>query len=225
MATATDKKKVVTSLAKGDKNMKQLMADTGLERDVINAVCKELVLSKEAKLDKAKGVVVLLVKPEPAPAPAKKKAPTRKKAAAKKPEPELDEFDEILDADEEVIEEDVPVEDDDEYDSDDFDGDDDSDTYDDDHDTDDEVIEEEVVEKPKKTRGRKPAPKREQKAAHSVFSMPFKPIDTLTDDELLERVERGTQAAELLFEDDEPVIAELVMRSVAKARRQLNKRS
>lgn len=102
------------------------------------------------------------------------------------------------------------------------DGDDDGDSDDDDDD-----------EAPKsKSKGKLPNPKSkgkvkeapaEKKKAKKEFTMNFKPIDTLTDDELELRLNMGLEAAETM-EDEYPAVSELIMRSVAKVKRQIAKR-
>jgi len=118
------------------------------------------------------------------------------------------------------------------------------DDFSDDHDTDedeDPVEEEAVPARPTKAQAKgtpkpsagKPSPKTAKVAGagsrvtdpQAAFSMSFKPIDTLTDDELETRIESATEAAEMLSGQGHEDVAEMLMRSVAKARKQLNKRS
>ena len=68
--------------------------------------------------------------------------------------------------------------------------------------------------------------KGKQAAAQSEagFSMPFKPIDTLTDDELAIRIELSEEMAEALNADGQTEVAEMLCRIIAKARKQQNKR-
>jgi hypothetical protein len=79
--------------------------------------------------------------------------------------------------------------------------------------------------KSKSKAGAKGKAKKAPTEPHKAFTMPFKPIDTLTDEELTKRIEDGVEAAESAHEDGFVEVAEMLMRSVARARKQLNKRS
>jgi cobalamin biosynthesis protein CobT len=171
--------------------------------------------------------------------PAKKKAKaepapkTKAKAKTKKSAPVEEEEDEDEDEDEDEEdgsdeEEDDWEEDDEEADDEEADDDDEEeDDPEDEDETDDDEEDEPAPAKSKSKAGAKG--KAKSKAAptepHKVFTMPFKPIDTLTDEELTKRIEDGVEAAESAHEDGFVEVAEMLMRSVARARKQLNKRS
>jgi len=80
------------------------------------------------------------------------------------------------------------------------------------------------------TKGKRPAaapapePKAKAKAAGSgkAFSINFKPINMLDEDELEIRVTEGTKYAKILLDKGHPEVAEMLMRSVAKARKFLS---
>lgn len=120
-------------------------------------------------------------------------------------------------------------------DSDDTEGDDGADDHDADNDDEgefgDDLDESEpvapVAAKPAKPNSKTSLPKTAAVSAeaHEVFSMSFKPIDTLTDDELTIRIDSSVDAAEMLFGQGHTEVAEMIMRSVAKARKQRNKRA
>lgn len=153
-------------------------------------------------------------------------------------DPESEE-DEDEDEDEEGSDDDDEGEDEDEDESEsedeDEDEDDDPDSDEDDEHEDDEEEEEEEepavpVRKKKGKAANAPAQKTTKKTkgvkpAHEMFAITFKPIDTLTDAELTKRVKDATEAAEVAYEDGFHEVAEMLMRSVARARKQLNKRS
>lgn len=197
---------VVLTANEGEATAAEMVEGTGFDKATVNTLAKALV--KEGLIvPAAGGKIALPEEPEeetPAPKAKGKVAPpaAKGKKAVAPPEPEEDEDD-----DSNELEEDEDAE----FDFDEDEG------LDEGEDTEDEVEDE-------------PAPKKAKKggvsleAPHKVFTMAFKPIDTLDDDELVERIDLSTAAAESLNEQGHELIAEMLMRSVAKARRQLNKR-
>ena len=98
---------------------------------------------------------------------------------------------------------------------------------DDDADGDEDDDDEDEAPPVKKSSGKKAAPAPAAKKTSKKgqpFSMAYKPIDMLTDEELEERVELATEAAQEMH-DEYPSVSEMLMRSVARARKQLTKRS
>jgi hypothetical protein len=188
----------------------EMVKGTGLDAKTVSATAKALIGEGVLKAI-AGGKVKLVAKA----APAAKVAPPKKAA----PVEEEVEFD--LSDDEEVVEGYAEEEFDLEGADDDVAGDDDDPA--DDGGDDDPVEEEDVAPAPKKKGKAKAAPA--TAAPEAAFSLAYKPIDTLTDEELAERIEASVEAAEALYGDEHVLVAEMLMRSVAKARRQVNKRA
>lgn len=215
----------------------ELLEATKLSKADVNNIAKLLV--KAGKVVPAKNGRIMLAPDEEDEAPTK---PAKKPAApaksvkkpAKKVAPPVEEDDDdddididLGDDDDEDADADIDIDDDDDEDADggedaDEDGTEDDDEegfdFDDDDGQDPDDDEDDEPAPAKKKAGKKASP------PHKQFTMAFKPIDTLTDEELEQRIEMGLQAAESLVEQKYPLVAEMIMRSVAKARRQLNKR-
>ena len=184
-----------------------LREQSGLDRDVVKAIARDLVKEGVAKLtgdNPEKNNSIQLVE---VPKKAAAKAPAKVKKPAPVMEPEDDDFaDDFADDPDEA----------DEF----------ADEFDSDVDTDDhgEDIAEEAPA-PKKVAAPKKAPaKKAEDEVALPFAMAFKPIDSLTTEELQARVDESIEAAEAIHADGFPNVAEMLMRSVAKAKRQLAKR-
>ena len=250
LTEAQKQNRVLKALAQndGEATASELVELTGLPKKELNDVAKALVRAKKV-VPAAGGKIALPAdEEEEAPAPkakAKKPVPIAKAKPApkKKPAPPVEEEDEEDDDDLDITDEEDddsdfddeedeaigPDDDEDEEEEDDEEAEEESDDDDDDEfelDDDeglDDDDEEEEAPTPKAKKGS--AKKSALEAPHKQFTMAFKPIDTLADDELEDRIEQSLLAAESLAKQKHTLVAEMLMRSVAKARRQLNKRS
>lgn len=223
------KVKAVTFLKKtGPSLPKALVAHLAAPIDEVKVIVDELI--DEGKIRSNADNKKLL---ETVPAKKKADAPAPAKKAKAKPAPEPEEEDD--DEDEEEIDEEEDEDPDEEEDTDDWGDEEDEEEVEeeteDDEEADDPEEEDEVdddedddppapVKKGKGAAKAAPAPA----APHKVFTLPFKPIDTLTDKELTQRINDGVEAAESAHGDGFVEVAEMLMRSVARARKQLNKR-
>jgi hypothetical protein len=183
----------------GEATAAEMVEGTGFAKAQVNEIAKALVKEKVV-LPAPGGKIALPEEPEEAPAP-KKVAPP--KAAGKRVAPPEDDDSNELDGEED---DGFGLDDDEGLDADGDEG----------FDAEDETPAPKAAKS--KTKAVTLAP------PHQEFSMAFRPIDTLDDDELTERIEMSTAAAESLNEQGHELVAEMLMRSVAKARRQLNKR-
>ena len=129
--------------------------------------------------------------------------------------------DEVAEDEDEV--EDVPEDEDEEGFG--FEDEDESEPDEVDDDTDDHDEDEDETPVPVKKAAKLKAAPKAVSQPEKAFAVAFKPIDQLSDDELITRIELATDAAEAYFDDNQPEISEMLMRSVAKARKQLNKRN
>lgn len=209
LTEAQARKKFLAVLAtnEGEATAAEMVEGTGFDKATVNALAKALV-KEGLVVPAAGGKIALPEEPEEevvAP-PAKKAvaAPAGKKGKVAPPvvEEEDDDSNELEEEEEAAF---------------DFDED---EGLDEGEDTEDEVEDD------------TPAPAKKGKkggvslaAPHTEFTLAFKPIDTLDDDELAERIETSVAAAESLHGQGHELVAEMLMRSVAKARRQVNKRS
>lgn len=212
----------------------KVVEETGLDRETVAKIGKKLIREKKAKLSGANGKFLELIEKEEAPA-KKKQAPAKKKA---KDDDDWDdddgEEDEDEDGDEESDDEDEDGEDEDgDEDSEDEDGDSEDEDEDEDEDGEEDEDDEDEDEAPAKKKKVTPKGKaqkesskkaKKEEKAPKEFTLSFKPIDTLTDKELKKRIEVGLEAAESLADDGETEVAELIMRSLVRVRKQLKRR-
>jgi len=188
----------------GEATAAEMVEGTGFPKATVNEIAKALVKEKIV-LPAPGGKIALPEEPEEeAPAPAPKKAAKKVAPPVAEEEPEDDDSNDLGDGEDDGF----GLDDDEGLDADGDEG----------FEDDEEPAPAKKGAKAAKTKAVTLAP------AHAEFSMPFKPIDTLDDEELTDRIDNATAAAESLMEQGHELVAEMLMRSVAKARRQLNKR-
>lgn len=223
--------------ANGPKMPKDVKVAIGVDVEVAKVLVKELIDAGKIRANKDNVKLLEAVPVKKKDAPVAKSTTAAKKKAKAAPVEDDDEEDEDEeeeedeeddgygsddDEDEEEEEEDEDESDEDEEESDD-DPEEEEDEEEDDPEEEDEVDDDEDDEP---APAKKPAGKGRTKAPvpATKFAIAFKPIDTLTDAELTKRVNEATEAAESAAEEGFKEVAEMLMRSVARARKQLSKR-